>query len=209
MSAMFKDAGDQALRGAAKSFANGHGVKDSAALEQQLAERISTLAKGMDLSPATLRQLGTIVLTNAERVAKGAHTQATTDDWSRQSIADLKSRHVSLTRVHQIIHATNAWLKAKHPAINEALKRDGSLGSHPLIVRHLTDRYLQHEHEAARSARAAKWPAKATADQVASEVSPGGILAGRRDPASALSAKASKRAAAIAMCTPPSYDTAS
>jgi hypothetical protein len=134
----------------------------------------------MDLSPAELRQLATIVLQHAKRVATGKHSPKDTDEWSRKTIADLKTRHVSMARVSEIVHATNAWLKSKHPEINEALKRDGALGSHPFIARRLTDRYLQHEHESERTARASKWPQKARADKVAAEVAPGGILAGAK-----------------------------
>lgn len=169
----------QALRGAAKAFATNRGIKDSAKLEQEVDEKISALSKGMDLSPAELRHLATIVLKHTERVAHGKHTQAETDEWSRKSIADLKTRHVSMRRVSEIIHSTNAWLKAKYPAIHEVLKRDGNaLGSHPFVVRHLTDRYLQHEKESARTASASKWPQKARADQMAATVAPGGLLAG-------------------------------
>jgi hypothetical protein len=170
-------AGSQALRSAARSFAINHGVKNSAKLEQQVDEKISALAKGMDLSPAELRQLAIIVLRTQERVATGAHTQADTDEWSRGAFADLKSRHVSNKRVTEVIHATNAWLKAKHPAIHEVLKHTPPLGSHEFIVRHLTDRYLQHERETERTARASKWPTKARADQMAATVGRGGLLA--------------------------------
>jgi hypothetical protein len=170
-------AGSQSLRSAARSFAVNHGVKNSAKLEQAVDEKISALAKGMDLSPDELRQLATIVLRTAERVATGAHTAADTEEWSRNAFEDLKGRHVSNRRVTQVLHATNAWLKAKYPAIHETLKRETALGSHPFIVRHLTDRYLQHERETERTARASKWPAKARADQMAATVGRGGLLA--------------------------------
>jgi hypothetical protein len=170
-------AGSQSLRSAARSFAVNHGVKNSAKLEQAVDERISSLSKGMDLSPDELRQLATIVLRTAERVATGAHTAADTEEWSRNSFEDLKGRYVSNRRVTQVLHATNAWLKAKYPAIHETLKRETALGSHPFIVRHLTDRYLQHERETERTARASKWPAKARADQMAATVGRGGLLA--------------------------------
>lgn len=174
---LFMNTSSQALRGAARSFAVNHGVKNSTKLEQQVDEKISALAKGMDLSPDELRQLATIVLRTAERVATGAHTAADTEEWSRNTFEDLKGRHVSNKRVTEVIHATNAWLRSKHPAIHEALKNAPALGSHPFIVRHLTDRYLQHERETERTARASKWPAKARADQMAATVGRGGLLA--------------------------------
>jgi hypothetical protein len=136
----------------------------------------------MDLSPGELRELAVIVLNHAEAVAKGAHTSQDTAAWNRLSFEDLKGRHVSNRRVSEIIHGANAWLKDKHPAIHEALRQNsengGGLGSHPFIVRHLTDRYLAHEKESARSAASAKWPAKAGADHIESSVGPGGLLGG-------------------------------
>ncbi len=174
---LYTNTSSQALRSAARSFAVNHGVKNSAKLEQQVDERISSLSKGMDLSPAELTQLATIVLRTAERVATGAHTAADTEEWNRKTFEDLKGRHVSNKRVTQVIHATNAWLKAKYPAIHEVLKQTPALGSHPFIVRHLTDRYLQHERDTERTARASKWPAKARADQMAATVGRGGLLA--------------------------------
>jgi hypothetical protein len=186
---MYQAAGSQALRQAARSFAINHGVKNSAMLEKQVDERISSLSKGMDLSPSELTQLATIVLRTTERVATGEHTPAHTEEWSRLAIADLKSRHVSMTRVKGVIAATNAWLKAKHPAIHEVLKREPALGSNTFIVRRLTDRYLQHERETERTARASKWPAKARADQMAATVGRGGLLA---PPAAAIGSTALK-----------------
>jgi hypothetical protein len=170
------DLGDQALRGAAESFANAHGVKDSGELQRVVSERISALSKGMDLSPTELRRLAVLVLTNAKAVAAGTHTAEDTDSWSRASIHDLRTRHRSMARVNAIIHATNAWLKAKYPAIHAALHENGSLGSHPFIVRQLTDRYLKHEHAAELAARKSKWPGKAQADQAGADVAPGGLL---------------------------------
>lgn len=185
---LFTNASAQALRGAAKSFATNHQMRkeDSAKLAADVEAKISSLSKGMDLSPAELRQLATIVLNTQERLATGKHTQADTDEWTRKALADLRTRHMSNARVKEVIHATNALLKEKHPAIYDTLKKEAALGSHPFIVRHLTDRYLQHERQNERTANASKWPAKARADQMAGAVSPGGLLAGANVAATAL-----------------------
>jgi hypothetical protein len=195
MSALYKlDVGRQALAGAARSFALNRDIKDSAKLEHAVADEISTLSKGMDLSPDELSQLASIVLRHSEDIASGRFTAVQIDDWNRKSFADLKGRHVSNRRVSEIIHGTNAWLRAKYPKIHEALKRNGerggAIGSHPFVVRHLTDRYLQHEQEAERTARRSKWPGKARADQVAAAVGPGGLLAGNPAPSGQVSAAA-------------------
>ncbi len=176
MSGLYIDLGDQALRGAAASFADAHGKKDSSELQHIVSERISALSKGMDLSPSELRRLAQVVLENAKATADGTHTQEDTDNWSRQAIHDLRTRHRSMARVNQIIHATNAWLKAKYPAIHAALHENGSLGSHPFIVRQLTDRYLAHEHTAELAARKSKWRGKSETDHVAADVAAGGLL---------------------------------
>lgn len=172
----------QAIQDAARSFAEGHGLAKgySEKLQKDLDTRLSTLANGLNLSPTELRQLTTTVLQHAQRVANGQHTTATTDDWSRKSLADLKSRHVSNQRVREILDSTNAWLKATYPAVHQALKQDGALGSHPAVVRHLTDRYLKHEQDAERAARSAKWLSKSRAQPQAGHPGTRGFLSGSR-----------------------------
>jgi hypothetical protein len=152
----------------------------SEALMKDVTKKLTALAAPLDPDPHELRDLNAIILAHMMDLATGKPTGGKTGRWADQAMADLKTRHVSMNRVRQVIHDCNEWLKKEHPEVHQALKNSRGLGNHPLVVRKLTDRFLAHESEQARAARGGKWLSKAKSDQraEANPVPPGGLLSG-------------------------------
>ena len=159
---LFGNAGRQALSDSAASFGRKLQLpkETTAKLQADVSAKIGALAGGLGLSPSEMRELTGIVLNTAVETASGRHTSADTERLSAASLADLKSRHVSKARVQEVLAGTNAWLKTKHPEIHAALSKS-PLGSHPWIVRRLTERHLADQEASQRANRAAKWVGKA------------------------------------------------
>jgi hypothetical protein len=180
VTSLYIDTTDQALRQATRSFTDANGMPPNETLEQAVATKVSTLAKGMDLNPSGMRHLAILALNNEKRIASGNATAEHRDDLAMRAIADLRTRVRSAAMAWQIIHGTNAHLKAHRPDIHATLKSDsergGSLGSEPFVVRHLTDYYRKHEADAERRTRASGWPAKKQAEHASDSVAPGGLL---------------------------------
>lgn len=149
-------------------------------LQADITEKLMALSEPLHLDPHELRDLNTIILAHLLDLAQNKATREKTDRWADEALADLKTRHVSLKRVREVIHDTNEWIKAEHPAVHRALKNSNGLGNHPSIVRKLTDRYLAHETEKARAGRGSKWLGKARTDRhiLDNAVPSGGLLAG-------------------------------
>jgi hypothetical protein len=149
----------------------------SEALLKDVTTKLIALAAPLDLRPSELADLNRVVLAHMLDVATDKPTGGKTDHWADEALADLKSRHVSMTRVRAVIADCNAWLEKRFPQVHQALKNSKGLGNHPQIVRKLTDRFLAHESEQARAQRGSKWLGKARGTQPAA-VPSGGLMAG-------------------------------
>lgn len=162
------------------------------ALIKQVTDKLLKLSEPLHLDSHELADLNKIILHHMIEVAQGKPTGEKTDRWADQALADLKTRHVSMNRVRQVITDCNEWLRKEHPGVHEALKNSKGLGNHPKLVRKLTDRFLAHESEQARKQRNGKWMSKARSDQAnaSAKIPAGGLLAGNPSPNGATSAAA-------------------
>jgi hypothetical protein len=184
VSGLYRDTRAQAVSESTVAFGRSHGLSDSqvAALQADVTRKVLALSEPLHLDPHELRDINTIVMAHAIDVASGKPTGEKTDRWADEALADLKTRHMSMKRVNQVIFDCNEWLKAEHPAVHAALKNSAHLGNHPQLVRKLTDRFLARESEQARKGRAATYVGQARGDASDSiKVPPGGLLAGNVD----------------------------
>jgi hypothetical protein len=155
-------------------------------LQTDITEKLAALSEPLGLDAHELRDMNTVVLHHMLEVATGKDTTEKTDRWADAALSDLKTRHVSMRRVKEVIQDCNEWLKTEHPEVHRALKNSAGLGNHPSIVRKLTDRFLAHESETQRAGRGSQWIGKTRGDGGANPVPSGGLLAGNgRDQPSA------------------------
>jgi hypothetical protein len=154
------------------------GLTDS--LIKQVTDKLIKLSEPLHLDSHELADLNKIILHHMIEVAQGKPTAEKTDRWADAAMADLKTRHVSLKRVREVITDCNEWLRKEHPGVHQALQNSKGLGNHPKLVRLLTDRFLAHESEQARKQRSAKWVGKVRNDQAnaSAKIPAGGLLAG-------------------------------
>ena len=190
MSGLYSGSSNKAMAESTTVFAKASGLdkKQVEKMQTGVTEKLAALAEPLDLDAHELRDMNTLVLRHMLDVATGKPTMDKTDRWAEEALADLKTRHVSMRRVKEVIHDCNEWLKTEYPAVHAALKNSAGLGNHPSIVRKLTDRFLAHESEKARASRSGQWMGKARANEHAdaNPVPSGGLLAGNgRDQPSA------------------------
>jgi hypothetical protein len=157
------------------SKAKADGLSD--ALVREITDKLVKLSEPLHLDAHELADMNKIIAAHMIELAQAKQTAEKTAHWADEALADLKTRHVSMTRVRQVIADTNSWLEQKFPQVHQALRNSKGLGNHPQIVRRLTDRFLAHESEQARAQRGSKWLSKARGTQPAA-VPAGGLMAG-------------------------------
>jgi hypothetical protein len=154
--------------------ANANGLSD--ALIRDVTDKLVALSEPLHLDSHELADLNRIIASHMVELAQGKDTSDKTARWADAALADLKTRHVSMRRVNQVVADCNAWLKAEHPGVHQALKNSAGLGNHPRIVRLLTDRFLAAESERARAQRGSKPLLKPAAPTAAAPNAAGGGL---------------------------------
>jgi hypothetical protein len=114
-------------------------------LQTDITDNLAALSAPLHLDARELRDLNTIILHRLLAMTTGKPTGEKTDRWTDEGPADLKSRHLSMKRVHEVIHDCNCGWRRSIQKSTERSRTAPAWANHPKFVGKLTDRFLAPE----------------------------------------------------------------